>query len=206
MDLVVLDKKDNKQIFKVQNPQKLLEVLELRKKKLAEKAEKLKKALPELKAMAKKDAVMPSVRYYEGKEGIWNIIEDLIASKSEAWLIVPGKVYDVFGVDRMMKNVIEKRRQIGKKAYMITDHHPVQIKMWRMNETNVREYRFVPQNIDLATTVYLYAGKVALMFWKEPLSGLIIENKELFCVSKFMFDSLWKELEGENLPPRHNEL
>ena len=54
--------------------------------------------------------------------------------------------------------------------------------------------------MDLNSDVYIYDSKVALIFLKEPMSGIIIENKELFLVFRFMFDSLWKELEGKNLP------
>lgn len=167
---------------------------------MSEKAKKLKNTLPEFKAIAKKEASAPSVRYYEGKEGVWNILDDLINSKSETWLIVPGKVYDVFGVNRMMKEVIDKRRQMQKKAHMIADHHLEEIRLWRLEETDIREYRFLPELKDLDTAVFLYGNKVALLFLKEPFNGLIIENKELFKVFKFMFDSLWKELEGKNLP------
>ena len=58
----------------------------------------------------------------------------------------------------------------------------------------------MPEVINLNSSVYIYENKVALIFFKEPLSGIIIENEELFSVFKFMFDSLWKELEGKNLP------
>ncbi len=201
MNLIKLETKNKKQVFSVENPHQLLEIIKQRKEKLSEKAQKLKNALPEFKAIAKKETKAPSIRYYEGKEGVWNIIDDLIESKSEAWLIVPGKIYDVFGVNRMMKEVIEKRSQMQKKAHLISDHHPENIKSWQLNETDTREYRFVPKEIELNTTVYLYADKVSLTFWGEPISGLIIDNKELFQVMKFMFNSLWKELKGENLPP-----
>jgi hypothetical protein len=35
------------------------------------------------------------------------------------------------------------------------------------------------------------------LFLKKSISGIIIENKGLFQVFKFMFDFLWKELEGK---------
>lgn len=200
MGLVILEKKDNKQIFVAESPQKLLEVVGKRKKILQEKEERLKKALPEFKAMAKKETNIPAIRYYEGKEGIWSITEDQVAAASEAWVIVPGKVYDVFGVNRMVKDIIEKRKRAGKKVYLITDSHEEMVKLWRIKDTDIREFRFVPKEIELNTTVNIYRDKVSMVFWREPFSGLIIENKELFQVMKFLFNSLWKELEGENLP------
>ena len=84
---------------------------------------------------------------------------------------------------------------------MIADHHPEEVRLWRLEETDIREYRFLPELKNLDTAIFLYGNKVSLMFLKEPFNGLIIENKELYKVFKFMFDSLWRELEGKNLPP-----
>ncbi len=200
MGLVSLSKKKGKQIFIAENPEKLLKAVEEEKEKIIEKEEKIKEALPKFKALRKKDTTVPLVKYYEGKEGIWNIFNDLVESEQDAWIIAPGKVHDIFGLKRFMKNVVQRRRQLGTKAYIISDHHPEIIKAYRQKEIYFREYRFMPKTIELNTIVYIYADKVALIFLKESLSGIIIENKELFLVFKFMFDSLWKELEEKNLP------
>ena len=199
MGLVSLSKKKGKQIFITENPEKLLRVTEEEKEKIIEKEEKIKEALPKFQALTKKDTTVPLVKYYEGKEGIWNIVEDLVESKDESWIIATGKIYDVLGLKRFLKNITQRRRQLGTKLSIIADHHPGNIKGYKANEY-FREYRFMPATIDLNSSVYIYDNKIALIFFKEPLSGIIIENEELFSVFKFMFDSLWKELEGKNLP------
>ncbi|MEA1936521.1 MAG: helix-turn-helix domain-containing protein, partial [Patescibacteria group bacterium] len=199
MGLVSLSKQKNKQVFIAENPEKLLKAVEEEKEEIIKKEEKIKEALPKFKALRKKDTTVPLIRYYEGKEEIWNIFNDLIESKQDAWIIATGKIYDVLGLKRFMKNVVQRRRQLGTKAYIISDHHSENIKAYKLKEY-FREYRFMPGTIDMNSTVYIYDDKVALIFFKEPLSGIIIENKELFLVFKFMFDSLWKELEGKNLP------
>ena len=200
MGLVSLSKKKNKQIFVAENPEKLLKAIEEEKEKIIEKEEKIKEALPKFKALRKKDTTVPLIRYYEGKEGIWNILEDMMESKRDAYIVSTGKAYDVLGFKRIIKDVVKRRKQIGTTAYIISDHHPEQVKEYEKRETLFREYRFLPETINLNSIVYIYADKIALIFFKEPLSGVIIENKELFLVFKFMFDSLWKELEGKNLP------
>lgn len=199
MGLVSLSKKKGKQIFIAENPEKLLKAVEEEKERIIEKEEKIKEALPKFKALRKKDTTVPLVKYYEGKENVWNIPEDLVRSEQEAWIITPGKIYEFFGMNRFLKNVVQERKRLGTKANIITDHNPENVKAWKMNES-FREYRFMPKEIEMNAVVYIYADKVALIFLKEPLSGVIIENKELFLVFKFMFDSLWKELEGKNLP------
>jgi len=199
MGLVSLSKKKGKQIFIAENPEKLLKTVEEEKEKIIEKEEKIKEALPKFKALRKKDTTVPLIKYYEGKEGIWNIVEDLVESKKENWIIATGKIYDVLGLKQFTKRIVQRRRQLGTKLNIIADHHPENIKAYKANEY-FREYCFLSETINLNSTVYVYDNKVALIFFKEPLSGIIIENKELFLVFKFMFDSLWKELEGKNLP------
>lgn len=198
--LVSLSEKKGKQIFIAYDPEKLLKLVELKKEELAENEEEIKKALPQFEALGKKDSAVPLVRYYEGKENVWNILADMVESREICWIIVPGKFFDVYGKDRMTKKIIQRRRQIGNKAYTISDHHPEEVRLWRLEETDIREYRFLPELKDLDIAVFLYGNRTALVFLREPFNGLVVESKELFNVFKFMFDSLWRELEGKNLP------
>ena len=201
LGLVSLSVQKKKKIFSTQNPEKLLKLLENEKEKIDEKQKELKSALPKLKSLTKKDTLVPTIRYYEGKEGVWNILDDFVEAslKQNGWIIASGKIYNALGLKRFTKDVVDKRRQFGTKVYIISDQHPEVIKEWKQGG-DFREFRFLPETIDLNTPIYIYADKIALIFLKEPISGIIIENKALFQVFKFMFDSLWKELEGKNLP------
>jgi sugar-specific transcriptional regulator TrmB len=200
MGLVSMSIRQKKRIFTIQKPDKLSKIIDLEKEKLEEKEKELQKVLPELKSLTKEETLIPIIRYFEGKEGVWDIIDDLMESGESASMISTGKAYDELGFKRIVKDVIERRRKIGTTAYIISDHHPEQVKEYKKGETLFRQYRFLPETIDLDSIVYIYADKIALVFFKEPLSGVIIENKALFQSFKFMFDSLWDELEGKNLP------
>lgn len=200
MGLVVLEKKHGKQIFAAQNPNRLLTLIEKKKNKSIEKEKKLKKALPSLKAIAKKETIAPLVKYYEGKEGLWNIFNDVVNSKENSRVIAPGRIYEILGHDRFTKEIVEKRGKFHTTARIIADQHPGNLRGLKEKRTNVREYRFLPPDVRISTSVYVYADKAAFIFYKDFFSGLIIENKELFQVMKFLFDSLWKELEGKNIP------
>lgn len=200
LGLVSLSRKKGKQIFTAENPEKLLKLLEEEKETLLKKEKELKNSLPKLKALTKKDTTVPVIRYYKGKEGVWNILNDLMSSQYDSRMITSGKAFDLLGKKRIERDVLQKRKQIGTKSYIISDHDSHQIDTYRKKELLFREFRFLPETIDLNSLVYIYDDKVALIFLKNFLTGIIIENKELFLVFKFMFDSLWKELEGKNLP------
>ena len=197
--LVSFSGKKGKKIFIAEDPEKILRLIEQEKDEVLKKEEDMKDVLPKLKALTKKDTTIPLIKYYEGKEGVWNIVEDLVGSKEENWIIASGKIYDILGLKQFTKRIVQKRRQSGVKLNIIADQHPGNVKGYQANEY-FREYRFLPGTINLNSAVYIYENKVALIFFKEPLSGIIIENKELFLVFRFMFDSLWKELEGKNIP------
>lgn len=198
--LVSLSEKKNKQIFVIQDPDKLLKMIEQQKEELLEKEEEIKKNLPKFKALIKKDTSIPLFRYYEGREAVWNIFDDLIESKQNASVVAAGEIYNILGMKRFTKNVVQKRFQLGTEARIIADQHPENLRGWKEEKTIIRNYRFLPKDIVLDTSVYLYANKIALIFLKGNLSGIIIENEKLFLVFKFMFDSLWRELEGKNMP------
>ena len=200
MGLISFSRKKDKKIFFAENPEKLLQLLEEEKETLLAKEEKLKNSLPKLKALRKKDTIVPTVKYYKGKEGVWSILNNIMNSKHDSRMITSGKAFDVLGKKRIQRDVLQKRKQIGTKSYIISDHDPHQIDTYRKKELLFREFRFLPETIDLNSLVYIYENKIALVFLKVPLSGIVIENKELSSVFKFMFDSLWKKLEGKNLP------
>ncbi|MCK5084695.1 MAG: hypothetical protein KAQ64_03505 [Candidatus Pacebacteria bacterium] len=200
MGLISLARKKGIKIFVTEDPDKLLKLLEEEKEVLSNKEKELKNSLPKLKALKEKDTTVPIIRYYKGKEGIWNILNDIMNSQHDSRMITSGKAFDILGEKRIERDVLQKRRQIGTKSYIISDHDPHQIDTYRKKELLFREFRFLPDTIDLNSLVYIYEDKIALIFLRDSLTGIIIENKELFLVFKFMFDSLWKELKGKNLP------
>ena len=200
MGLISLSRKKGIKIFITEDPDKLLKLLEEERELLSNKEKELKNSLPKLKALKEKDTTMPIIRYYKGKEGIWSILDDIMNSQHDSRMITSGKAFDVLGKKRIERDVLQKRKRIGTKSYIISDHDPHQIDTYRKKELLFREFRFLPETIDLNSLVYIYEDKIALIFLRNSLTGIIIENEELFLVFRFMFDSLWKELKGKNLP------
>ena len=169
-----------------------------------EKEEKrIKEILPDLEKIlkGKKEEPQKEIIHYQGIEGIWNIADDILKTKKDHYTISPGKIYDCLGLSRFLFDITKKRRQIGgTKAYIIADYHSQNLKFYREDDTNFREIRFLPEVKNLNSTIVIYGNKVALISLKKPFPSILIENEEIYLLVKFMFDSLWKELEGKNLP------
>ena len=193
----------NKKIFFAEKPEKLLKISAQKKKEIEKEEERIKDILPQLERILKnKNAgTKEEIRHFQNIEGIWNIIEDLLRSKKDHYSIFPGKTYDHLGLTRILSDVTKKRRQIGgTKAYSITDYHLQNYKFFREEDTDFREIRFLPAVKNFDSGMLLYDDKVALISLQKPYSSILIKNEAIYSLVKFMFDSLWKELKGKNLP------
>ena len=193
----------NKKIFFAEKPDKLLKIAQKKKKEIEKEEERIKEILPQLERILKNKTTEPKeeIRHLQGTEGTWNIIENILKSRKDLFVIFPGKTYGHLGLSRILSDVTKKRRQIGgTKAYIITDYHAHSKKLYREEDTDFREIRFLPAVENFDSGMILYDNKVALISLEKPFSSILIKNETIYALVKFMFDSLWKELEGKNLP------
>jgi len=193
----------NKKLFFTEKPEKLLKIAQQKKREIEKEEKRIKEILPQLEKILKGKETESSeeVRHYQGLEGIWNISDDILKTRKDQFNIVPGKVYDQLGLSRFLADITKKRRQIGgTKAYLITDHHPQNLKFYREGDTDFREIRFMPEVENFNSAMVIYGSKIALISLVKPYSSILIKNEVIYSLVKFMFDSLWKELEGKNLP------
>lgn len=193
----------NKKMFFAEKPKKLLKIIQEKKKEIEKEEARVKKILPRFEKILKEKGRESNkeITHYQGLEGIWNIAEDMLKTKKDHYAISPGKIYDYLGLSRFLSDITKKRRQIGgTKAYIIADYHPQSLKFYREGDTDFREVRFLPEVKNFNSAVVIYGEKVALISLKKPFSSILIENKEIYSLVKFMWDVLWERLEGKNLP------
>lgn len=197
----VLDK--NKKAFFAEKPEKLLKIIQEKKKEMEKEEERVKSFLPQLEKILKNKNIASNeeIRHYQGIEGIWNIVENYLKSRQDLYIFFPGKTYEHLGLSRILSDVTKKRRQIGKnKAYIITDYHTQNKKFFREEDTDFREIRFLPEISRFDSGILIFDQKIALVSLQKPYSSVLIKNKEIYLLVKFMFDIIWQSLEGKNLP------
>ncbi|MCK5413374.1 MAG: hypothetical protein KAI57_03275 [Candidatus Pacebacteria bacterium] len=193
----------NKKMFFAEKPEKLLKIAQTKKKEIEKEEERIKEFLPQLERILKNKTSESNeeILHFQGIEGTWNIIENLLKSRKDIFVIFPGSIYKHLGLSRILSDVTKKRRQIGgTKAYIITDYHAQSKKFYLEEDSDFREIRFLPTVKDFNSGMILYEDKVVLVSLQKPYSSILIKNKTIHSLVKFMFNSLWSELEGKNLP------
>ncbi|MCK5332374.1 hypothetical protein KAJ41_00735 [Candidatus Parcubacteria bacterium] len=193
----------NKKIFFAQKPSKLLKIAETKKKEIEKEEQRIKEFLPQLERILKNKTADPKeeILHFQGIEGIWNIVDVLVKSRKDMFVIFPGSIYKHLGLSRILTDVTKKRRQIGgTMAYIITDYHKQNKKFYREEDTDFREIRFTSAVENFKSGMILFDDKIALISLQKPYSSILIKNEAIHSLVKFMFDFIWTELDGKNLP------
>lgn len=175
-------------VFKPQNPNVLVELLE-------SKREKIEKILPDLDTLFQGQNIRPKLQFFEGKEGIKRIFEDILDCQSKKvcqlvkvkdWIEFLGKEYTY--------RYMEKRAGKGIVAY---DLHPksgdiYDEKYGRESEKWKRRVRYLPPSVFYISMLMIYDNKVAMVSTKEENFGFIIESKEFSNAQRALFELMWQ--------------
>lgn len=178
--------KKDKMLFVAEEPEALVRIIEQR-------AKDFRKYLPELKAMSKQGN-KPSMRFYEGTEGIKTIYEDSLTSKTEifAWNSVVN--LEAFEPE-YFHDYYKRRAQKGIFIKAIVNEGPLAYEYKEQDKELLREIRIVPlAKMDIEPECYIYDNKVAFMSLREKI-GVIIESKDIADAQRKLFNLAWEAAE-----------
>ena len=170
--------------FVADEPEALVAIMERR-------AKDFKQYLPQLKAMSKQGN-RPSMRLYEGEEGIKALYEDSLTSKEKilAWnsaenleAVMPEYFHDYY------------KRRAKKNIHIdaILNDSPEAKEYKKQDKELLREIRLVPQEkMSIKPECYIYENKVAFMSLREKI-GVIIESKDIADAMKRLYELAWEK-------------
>ena len=197
LGLVSRAKKKGKTVYKSASPQKILDILN-------EKRKGVEKIIPQLNSLYEVNRGKPDVSFYEGQEGVKTVL-NLILKETKEIL--------VFGDGNSFKRAIPgwtdqyslRRAKKGIKAKFLLKATPLSISCGKKYKTikNIKskytKYRVLPEAYELEYNgFYVYNNKVALcVFEKEPLA-IVIESKIISNLLRSMFNILWNIAEKYN--------
>lgn len=172
-------------VFLPVNPQKLREIIK-------EKEFKIENILPKLFEIAKKSKVKTQVVVHKGKEGLKNIMEDVLKNK-------PSVLYSLTSAGKGSKTLPfyvpqfhKKRVKTNIKLEIIFGKNKQAIE--RANELKkikLTEVKFIDTEYVIPISLWIYNNKIVLLIWPSEI-GILIENKETAETFKNYFNILWK--------------
>lgn len=181
--------KNKKALFSAEDPRKL-------EGQLDEKKETLKKILPELLSITNLLDKKPTIKFYEGDEGIKEVYKDTLSYPDQelvAW--VSPESHTNFDIKWLDENYLPKRIKSKIWARVIAaDSTEIQDYKSR-DEKSLRKTKLVSaEEFPFEVEINLYGkNRIAIMSFAEKI-GLIIESPKLHQTLKSIFELNWKSL------------
>lgn len=183
-----------KRYFAAEEPKRLLQVLEERKGSVQKQIDMIEAIVPELEARFNVSGQKPIVRFFEGKEGVKAIHEDILKTKSNqvVYECVPlddmVRVFPAMPGDYREKLKAKAASQGGRRTIYSSVHTAVDDTMDALSE-----FRCIPADkFPFTTEIAVYGeSKVAMISYKGSLTGVLIESVEMHQTFHTMFDLMW---------------
>ena len=168
--------KNNVRYFSAAAPEILL-------RKIQEKEEQIRLALPELKARLQ-PLIETKVETYRGREGINTILKMIIREAQQ---------YFIFGGAQLATTIFELENRIFVKQ---AEKHSIRGKILLTEEEQFfigknEEYRYVPKELLAATSLMLWNDKTAVFVWEEPYYAILIHSRNIMKSNLVVFEHLW---------------
>lgn len=161
--------------------------------KAAERAKTtLSTILPELSSAYNLATGRPGVRFYEGLDGIKQVLEDTLTAKETIYSYA-----DLEMIDRHIGDInrayVQKRERLGlkKKALLLdTQENRFLLEGYHIKITDVKLIR--ASTAPFKTVMQIYDGRISYFtLGVEQLVGVIITDPHIYEMHKALFETLW---------------
>ncbi len=173
--------KDSKRYYQPASPKKLLDILEIKKKKL-------KSILPELES-SQQNLEPFKIEIYEGKEGLKTFYQDILNNAKEVLAFgVTGLAFEI--LDFEFPHFIKLCKKKGIKAKYIANKNSE--KLLKKLPKNFVKIKYLEDKYNAKVTTIIYSNKVAIQsLQNEKIYITLIKDKNLYETYKNYFEVLW---------------
>lgn len=185
--LVSKIRKGAKNYFIAEEPGKLERLEDDRKKVLGT-------SLPELMSIYNLMPQKPRVRFYEGKQGYFNVCQETLDAGVDEVLQIGNldSLYAIIGKEWDYSYYIPERVKRGFFSRIMIFTSQGYEGYPKKDPTYNREVRFLPEEYKYPAFQFVYGNKVALISSEKELMTLVVESNSLSMMMKANFEWLWQ--------------
>jgi len=184
-NFVVLFRKKNVRYFSAEDPHKIILLSK-------QKTNMLERVLPQLLVMYGSSKNNPTVRHYQGKQGMKLILEEMLNEAKELKSI--GSAEDLFKTLENYPEFVKKRlnKKIPIKVILRDSKKARERKFFGPQE--LRQVKIISANYEYQGIIYLWNNKVAMFSFEKDLSALVVDSKAVADMQNALFEYIWDSL------------
>jgi len=170
-----------------ENPKKLLEILDQRRKSL-------NAIFPDLETLYLSTSSKPTVRFYEGKEGMRSVYRELTQTSKTLWSMFSADRYFQVFSEKDGQEFVENIYQNGGQLKDLVQHS-------KLGTQYVKEKwggklaisKLLPKDFDFSVDLLIAGDNVAMISF-DNLVAVIIENKGIAQLQVNLLKFIWKSI------------
>jgi len=178
--------------YQAESPEKLLFLVEEAKEVLKEREAQIQRIMGQLKGMANPKTVLPKVRFYEGKEGVIKLYDQILEIGKDLDSFEDGQDMAAF-IPEYIPRFIQERKKRGIHNRVIC---PADTKTNKESKKELRKTRTVPhKELPFSCDVKICGDQISLFsFQKGSEAGIAIRHQDLAENFRRLFEYNWKKL------------
>ena len=193
--LVSTQTKGKKQLFIAESPDQLEFVLDRQLGELKQKQDEFKKILPDLVNLYRSSGAQPEVRFFEGKEGLQRMQENVLKSGAQEILAIASadQVLDIFPAH--LQDYSTRRIKKGIKSRLIYTNSKGPT-LEEKDPTSLRVTKFISsERMPLSGDLAVYGDSVAISSFTGKISGVIIDHPDIANSFRHFFELIWQSID-----------
>jgi hypothetical protein len=179
------------------SPEYLKEIFEIKKVEIEEKQKALEIMLPELSAVYTNQKQDPVIRYFDGKQGMLNCVNEYLSGKASE--LEPARM--IYNKDLLNQTFTAEEREKYRKIRL---SNRVRSKVLYTNQagelpdTPDGQRRRIPADkFPITCDIGMRGDKVRIASLGKRLSAVLITDKEIVNTLKSLFDLAWSAVGQE---------
>ncbi len=176
-----------KKTYRAENPNRLEVIFDQKKQELT-------RNLPILQDLYLKDKSDSFIRYYEGLEAVKLVYEEILETvnsgddymvigNQEEWLSLDKKFFIKF---------IEKRAKLNLNIRLLFQDSNIAREHQKFEKNYNEKIKVLPPETTLTTNLVITSDRVIIHQLTNPISAIVIQNKNVARMNKEMFEIMWK--------------
>jgi sugar-specific transcriptional regulator TrmB len=193
--LIEIDETKRPMRIRAVEPRKVLGRIEHKIQSLEETFDTLHNILPQLEAAYASKSSRPVMQSYIGKDGLRQIMEDILAASDDEMLILTNQTAEKEVFTKYdHEHFIRKRKQQNLTARVIATDDKYSRELQAVDKQNLRVTKILAGKSPFSCELYIYGDKVAMLIFRDEIMGFIVSSSDFTQLMKWQFESIWGPL------------
>lgn len=190
--LLSQERLNGKQFFKVSSLDKFKDLIDDEFLKIERQRRAIDGLIKELTSFREAGREPAFTSYHEGEGGIFNIFQQVLTSGEEPYFFGNAEALLKKYSDEKWAKIFQPTKKDGDGSKILAEKfRPFQ---QGLTQEGIQEVQlgFLPPEFEAKAALLIFGNKTAFIALAHYPFGVVIENKEIANMLKFMFGSLWR--------------